>query len=91
MRSPLGPALVNIFVRYYEEKLFSQTKKPPTYLRYVDNTFAICDHEVKANDFLTKLNCFYPSLRFTFEKEKCLLFLDVYIQRTDAGFVHLFI
>ena len=45
MGSPLGPALANIFVGYYEEKLFSQTQKPPTYFRYVDDTFAIFDHE----------------------------------------------
>ena len=31
MESPLGPALANIFVGYYEEKLFSQTQKSPTY------------------------------------------------------------
>ena len=33
MRSPLGRALTKIFVGYYEEKLFSQTQKPPTYFR----------------------------------------------------------
>ena len=86
--SPLGPALANIFVGYYEEKFFSQTQKPPTYFRYVDDTFAIFDHEAEADEFLTKLNCLYPSLNFTFEKEKdkCLPFLDVYIERTDIGF-----
>ena len=31
MGSSLGPALAYIFVGYYEEKLFSPTKKPPTY------------------------------------------------------------
>ena len=41
--SPLGPALANIFVGYYE-KLFSQTQKSPTYFTYVDDTFAIFDH-----------------------------------------------
>ena len=51
MESPLGPALANIFVGYYEEKLFSQTPKPPTYLRYVDDTFAIFDHEAEADEF----------------------------------------
>ena len=83
MGSPLGPALANIF--YYEEKLFSQTQKPPTYFRY---TFAIFDHEAQANGFLTKLNCLHPSLKFTFEKEKgiCLPFLDVYVERTNIGF-----
>ena len=70
MGSPLVPALANIFVGYYEEKLFSQTQKPPTYFRYVDDTFAVFDHEAEADEFLTKLNCLHPSLRFTFEKEK---------------------
>ena len=88
MGSPLGLALANIFVEYYEEKLFSQTQKPPTYFLYVDDTFAIFEHEVDVDEFLTKLNCLYPSLRFTFEKEKdkCLPFLDVYVERTHIGF-----
>ena len=79
MGSPLGPALANIFSEYYEEKLFSETQKPPIYFRYVDNTFSIFDYEAEANAFLTKLNCLHPSLKFTFEKEKekCLPFLDV--------------
>ena len=78
----------NIFVGYYEEKLFSQTQKPPTYFRYVNDTFAIFDHEAEANQSLTKLNCLHPFLKFTFEKEKgkCLPFLDVCVERTDIGF-----
>ena len=75
--SPLGLSLANIFVIYYEEKLFSQTQKPPTYFRYVDDTFSIFDHEAEADELLTKLNCLYPSLKFTLEKEKCLPFFDV--------------
>ena len=83
MGSPFNPALANIFVGYYEEKLFSQTQKPPTYFRYVEDTFAIFDHEAEAHEFLTKLNCLHPSLRFTFEeeKDKCLPFLNVYVER----------
>ena len=85
--SPLGPALANIFVAYYEEKLFSQTQKPSTYFRYIDDTFAIFDHEAEANEFLTKLNCLHSSLRFIFKKTmKCLPFLDVYVERTYIGF-----
>ena len=88
MGSLLGPALANIFVGYYEEKLFFQTQEPPTYFRYVDYTFAIFDHEAEADEFLTKLNCLHPSLKFTFEKEKrkCLPFLDVYVEKRDIGF-----
>ena len=70
MRSPLGPALANIFVGYYEEKLFFQTQEPPTYFRYADDTFAIFDYEAEADEFLTKLNCLHPSLKFTFKNEK---------------------
>ena len=88
MGSPLGPALSNMFVGYYEEKLFSQTQKPSTYFRYVDDTFAIFDHQAEADEFLTKINCLHPFLKFTFEKEKekCRPFLDVYVERTDIGF-----
>ena len=87
MGSPLGPALANILVGYYKEKLFSQTQKPPTYFRNVDDTFASFNHEAEADEFLTKLSCLHPSLKFTFEKEKgkCLPFLDVYVERTDVG------
>ena len=55
-------------------------------MEVVDDTFAIFNHE--ADEFLTELNCLYPSLKFTFEKEKfkCLLFFDVYVERTDVGF-----
>ena len=51
MGSLLGPVLANIFVRFYKEKLYSQTQKPPAYFRYVDDTFAIFDHEAKVRNF----------------------------------------
>ena len=70
MGSPLVPALANIFVGCYVEKLFSQTQKTPTYFIYVDDTFAIFDHEAEADEVLTKLNCLHQSLKFTIEKEK---------------------
>ena len=86
IRSPLGPSLANIFVGYYKEKLFSQTRKPLVYFRYVYDTFAIFDHKAEAGEFLTIHNCLHPSLKLTFEKEKCLLFLDVYVERTAICF-----
>ena len=88
MGSPLCPVLANIYVGYYEEKWFSQTQKPPTYFRYVDDMFAIFDFVAEAGQFLIKLSCLHLSLKFPFEKEKgkCLLFLNIYVERTDIGF-----
>ena len=88
MGSPLGPALANIFVGFYEEKLFSQKSKPSTYFRYVDDTFAMFRNEEESDNFFKQLNCLHPSLKFTFEKEKnnCLPFLDVNVERTATGF-----
>ena len=88
MGSPLGPALANIFVGFYEEKLFSQKSKPSTYFRYVDETFAMFRNEEESENFFNQLNCLYPFLKFSFEKEKnsCLPFFDVNVERTVTGF-----
>ena len=53
MDSPLGPALANIFVGYYEEKLFSEISKPAVYFRYVDDTFVIFRNEKESEEFLS--------------------------------------
>ena len=88
MASPLGLLWPISLLDIMKKKLFSQTQKPQTYFRNVDNTFSMFNHEAEADEFLTKLNCLHPSLKFTFEKEKdkCLPFLDVNVERTDIGF-----
>ena len=53
MGSPLGPALANIFVGYYENKLFTSVEKPLLYTRYVDDTFAVFRSEAGAEIFLS--------------------------------------
>ena len=73
MGSPLGPALVNIFVGYQEVKLFNIAKRPLVYFRYVDDTFAVFNNEEDCNTFLIHLNSLHPSLRFTYEKESITL------------------
>ena len=70
MELSLGPALVNIFVGYYEEKLFSQTHKPPTYFRYVHNTFATFDHEAEADEFPTNSTAFILPSDSSLKKRK---------------------
>ena len=88
MGSPLGPALANIFVGYYKEKLFSEISKPSVYFRYVDDTFVIFQNEKESEEFLTRLNGLHSSLWFTFEKEKnnTLPFLDVFVERAKASY-----
>ena len=62
MGSPLSSALADIFVKYYAEKLLSETRKPPIYFRYVDDTFAIFDHKPGEDEFLTNRNhIIYPT------------------------------
>ena len=88
MGSPLGPALANIFVGFYENKLFEQTKEPAVYFRYVDDTYVIFDSELECDYFHGKLNSLHPALKFTIEKEQnnSLNFLDVSVQKEGDSF-----
>ena len=83
MRSPLGPALANIFVGNYEPKLFQTTSKPEMYYSYMDDTFVVFSNEDECDLFLDCLNLLHPSLRFTFKKESNLAipFLDVLVKK----------
>ena len=89
MGSPLGPALANIFVGYYESKLFQTTSKPEMYYRYMDDTFVVFSNEDECDLFLDSLNSLHPSLRFTFEKESnlALPFLDVLVEKSPSKFI----
>ena len=77
----LGPTLANIFVGYYESKLFNKISKPTVYCRYVDDTFSLFHKETEFKKFLNCLNSLHPSLNFTNEIEtnNSLPFLDVLI------------
>ena len=79
MDSPLGPVLANIFVGYYESKLFNEISKPTVYCRYVDDIFSLFYKEIEFQKFLNCLNSLHPSLKFTSEIEtnNSLPFLDV--------------
>ena len=89
MGSPFGAPLANIFVGYQEVKLFSNTNKPLSCFRYVDDTFAAFNNEHDCNNFFTHLNSLHPSLRFIREKESnsSLPFLDVLVERQNSDFV----
>ena len=89
MRTLLGPALADIFVGYYESKLFQTTSKPEMYYCYIDDTFLVFSNEDKCDFFLDSLNSFHSSLRFTFEKESKLAFpfLDVLVEKSPSKFI----
>ena len=89
MGSPLGPALSDIFVGYYESKLFQTTSKPEMYYRYMNDTFVVFSNEYECDLFLDSLNSLHPSLRFTFKKESNLVlpFLDVLVEKSPSKFI----
>ena len=86
--SLLGPALANIFIGYYKEKLFSEISKLVVFFRYVDDAFVIFQDEKESEKFLIRLNGPHSSLQFTFEKEKnnSLPILDVHVEHTKSSY-----
>lgn len=89
MGSPLGPALANIFVGFYERQLFSTTSMPLFYKRYVDDTFVLFQHKEEVNKFHDTINQLHPNLKFTVETEENgkLSFLDVLLEKSTDNFV----
>ena len=55
MGPPLGPALVNIFVGYFESKLFSRVQKPTVCFWYVDDTLPSLNKRVTLTIFWSRL------------------------------------
>ena len=88
MGSQLGPALANIFVGYYENKLFQTINELFFYTRYVDDTFSSFRTKADADQFFLTLNSLHPALKFTMEKEanQTLSFLDVKVDKSEKQF-----
>ena len=89
MGSPLSPVIANIYMEHFE-KLAMETAplKPSVWLRYVDDTFVVWDHQQDASLFLDHINSLRPSIQFTMERENNnkIPFLDVQIEKTEGGF-----
>ena len=87
MGSPLGPVLADIFLAKLESQALKDTiSKFDLYLRYMDDTFVICDADANQTELLRKFNDVHPAIRFTLEVENNnkLPFLDVLLERTEA-------
>ena len=72
MGSPLGPALANLFMGYYEKKWLNSEESSPVlfYKRYVDDIFCLFKCDTDAEHLLNFLNRQHPNIKFTIEKEK---------------------
>ena len=89
MGSPLSPVMANIYMEHFEqEALETAPLKPSLWLRYVDDTFVLWQHQEDATSLLDHLNSIEPDIQFTMEKEKdqILPFLDVKVEKTEHGF-----
>ena len=86
MGSPLGPALANIFVGFYERQI-GRRSWPDMYARFVDDVFSHFPNKSFCDRFYERLNSLHPALRFTREEEQegSLPFMDVKVIRTTNG------
>ena len=84
MGSPLGPILADIFMAKLEENELSTTISGlDHYVRYVDDTFVICNRRCSTRQILHAFNKCHENITFTVEEESsnCLAFLDVKVIR----------
>ena len=88
MGSPLGPTMAAFAMDMVEQKVSSYSSPPLFYSRYVDDIFAIFNHENEVTEFLKFLNSIVPQLQFTAEMEsqKSLVFLDTKVVRHDGRY-----
>nr|XP_042911598.1 uncharacterized protein LOC122272242 [Parasteatoda tepidariorum] len=88
MGNPLSPILSDIYIHYFESKLF-KILTFPFYKRYVDDSFALSDENNCNFDLiLNVMNSIDSCIQFTFELEtnQKLPFFDVLVTRNDNSF-----
>ena len=89
MGSPLSPVLANIFMEYFESELLPRIlDNNITWLRYVDDVFAVVPCSFDIQNFLESLNSLHPSIKFKVEIENnnALPFLDTLVIRSHNGY-----
>ena len=92
MRSPLVPALADIFICSFENKCLKDcphSLKPVFYRRYVDDMFVLFFSLSQADKFKKYLSSKHPNINFSLEKENDgrLSFLDINIFHEKGKFV----
>ena len=84
MGSPLGPLLADIFMAKLERNQMSELiSNFAYYVRFVDDTFVLCNERASTRQILKQLNQCHPAIKFTVEEEvnDALSFLDVSVLR----------
>ena len=84
MGTRMAPSYANIFMGKFEIDLLQQTVKRPTiWWRYIDDFFAVWPHgEENLKVFLTEINSFHPTIKFTAEwSRESVTFLDTKVIR----------
>ena len=80
MGTKLAPSFANIFMEWFEEKyIYSYTKQPLLWKRYIDDVFMIWQHGQKELDLFVKyLNNCHETIKFTEESSHLIInFLDI--------------
>ena len=95
MGSPLGPALANLFLVYYELKWLEKCPlqfRRKYYRRYVDDIFLMFESRDHVKKFFKYMNSRHPNIQFTCEVESNnkISFLDIsvtslYGKKTFSG------
>ena len=85
MGTKMAPAYANTFMAELEQSfLFSQTKQPLLWKRYIDDIFVIWNHSTTdLKSFLSSLNQLHPTIKFTHESSPLqVTFLDITIYKS---------
>ena len=87
MGNPLSCVLANLFLEHVESELLPAYMgvKPLLWKRYVDDVLCLVSPDFCLDDFLSFINSFYPSLKFTFEWscDGKIAFLDILIHNCN--------
>lgn len=86
MGNPLSPFICNLYINSLEEKFADHGLFPKTWLRYVDDVFAIVESS-KTEETLSFLNTMCKNINFTLELEhnRKIPFLDLVLHRNADG------
>lgn len=72
MASPLSPMIADFYMESFECLALQTSQfKPTCFMRYVDDTFLICSHELaKVHGFVNFKNSIHINIKFTMELQQ---------------------